>query len=127
MLEPGLLLEGVDISTYALKNAHEDIKDNLTQLDARRKFPYKDNEFDLVLSLGTLHNFNICELEISLGEINRVGKSAYIMVESYRNDRELFNLQCWALTCETFFSPKEWEWAFKKFQYSGDFEFIYFE
>ena len=27
------------------------------------------------------------------------------MVESYRNEKELFNLQCWALTCESFF-PK---------------------
>ena len=26
------------------------------------------------------------------------------MTESYRNNQELFNLQCWALTCETFFS-----------------------
>ena len=30
------------------------------------------------------------------------------MVESYRNDKELFNLQCWALTCETFLRPEEW-------------------
>ena len=36
------------------------------------------------------------------------------MTESYRNNQELFNLQCWALTCETFFSPKEWMWIFKR-------------
>ena len=34
------------------------------------------------------------------------------MVESYRNEKELFNLQCWALTCESFFK-KEWIWLFK--------------
>jgi hypothetical protein len=28
------------------------------------------------------------------------------MTESYRNEKELFNLQCWALTCETFLSQK---------------------
>ena len=25
------------------------------------------------------------------------------MIESYRNNKELFNLQCWALTCNSFF------------------------
>ena len=49
------------------------------------------------------------------------------MTESYRNNSELFNLQCWALTCESFFSVDEWKWIFKKFKYSGDYEFIYFE
>ena len=48
------------------------------------------------------------------------------MVESYRNNMELFNLQCWALTCESFFSKSEWEWIFKEFNYTGDYEFIFF-
>ena len=48
------------------------------------------------------------------------------MVESYRNINEMFNLQCWALTCESFFSKKEWIWLFREFNYSGDYEFIYF-
>ena len=49
------------------------------------------------------------------------------MVESYRNIEELFNLQCWALTAETFFSQDEWKWVFDHFSYKGDYEFIYFE
>ena len=49
------------------------------------------------------------------------------MLESYRNEKELFNLQCWALTCESFFNQKEWLWVYKKFGYKGDYEFIYFE
>ena len=48
------------------------------------------------------------------------------MVESYRTDLELFNLQCWALTCQTFFSKKEWIYLFKELKYKGDYEFIYF-
>ena len=31
-----------------------------------------------------------------------------MMVESYRNEQELFNLQCWALTCEAFFDTAAW-------------------
>ena len=49
------------------------------------------------------------------------------MLESYRNEEELFNLQCWALTCESFFDMDEWIWIYKHFGYSGDYEFIYFE
>ena len=48
------------------------------------------------------------------------------MVESYKDNKELFNLQCWALTCQSFFHKNEWKWIFKKTKYSGDFEFIYF-
>ena len=59
-------------------------------------------------------------------ELN-VAKKKYIMVESYRNNKELFNLQCWALTCESFFSKNEWKWLFKNSGYNGDYEFIYFE
>ena len=56
-----------------------------------------------------------------------MGKDKYIVVESYRNVQELFNLQCWALTCEAFFTPEEWVWLYKEFGYTGDYEFIYFE
>ena len=56
------------------------------------------------------------ELEKALKEFSRVSKKNYLMVESYQNNKQLFNLQCWALTCESFFSPKEWEWIFKKFK-----------
>jgi hypothetical protein len=60
-------------------------------------------------------------------EIERVGVNKYIVVESYRNPKELFNLQCWALTCNGFFNNQEWPWLFDEFGYTGDFEFIYFE
>ena len=62
----------------------------------------------------------------TLKKIQTLSKNKYLMVESYRNEKELFNLQCWALTCKTFFTPTEWKWIFKKSKFSGDFEFIYF-
>ena len=49
------------------------------------------------------------------------------MVESYNNFQELFNLQCWALTCKSFFSVKDWKWIFKINKYKGDYEFICFK
>ena len=72
----------------------------------------------MIISLGTLHNLELFDLKNSILEINRVSKKSYIMVESYRNIEELFNLQCWALTCESFFSKQEWIWLFREFDYS---------
>lgn len=118
---------GLDISQYALENSHPSIKKHLNQHNIANELPFKDSSFDLVLSLMTLHNLNLIDVESSLKEINRVGKNAYITVESYRNNQELFNLQCWALTCKSFFSPEEWEYLFSRCNYTKDFEFLFFE
>lgn len=126
-LEPGLLVEGLDISKHALLEATELIRPKLAMHDVRNKLPYDDKQFDLVISLGALHNLNISGLKTALSEIERVGNEKYVMVESYRNEMELFNLQCWALTCESFFSNDDWRWLFDEFGYTGDYEFIYFE
>ncbi|WP_035587181.1 class I SAM-dependent methyltransferase [Hippea jasoniae] len=126
-LLPSAEVAGFDISKYAIDNAKEEIRDNLFVYDAADVYPFGDNEFDLVISITTLHNLKIYDLKTALEEIERVGKNKYIVVESYRNERELFNLQCWALTCECFFRPDEWIWLYKEFGYSGDYEFIYFE
>ena len=67
------------------------------------------------------------ELEKALNEIDRVGRQGYVMVESYRSEQEQFNLQCWALTCESFFDVDEWIWLYDRFGYTGDYEFIFFE
>jgi len=57
--------------------------------------------------------------------MERVGRQKYLVVEGYRNEEELFNLQCWALTCAAFFTPEEWLWLFDQFGYSGDYELYY--
>ena len=127
ILLPKVSIAGFDISNYGLQNAKEEVRSCLFNHKAQDKYPYRDKEFDLVISLTTLHNLYINELKSALQEIERVGKNKFIVVESYRNEVELFNLQCWALTCESFFSHKEWPWIFKEFGYTGDYEFIYFE
>ena len=122
----GLQVYGYDISAYAIENSHPEIKKNLFVHDAGKKLNFPNDYFDLVISLATLHNLEISELKNSIQEIQRLGKKKYIMVESYRNEEELFNLQCWALTCKAFYSYNEWLWLYKEFGYNGDFEFIYF-
>lgn len=127
LLLPGLTISGFDISDYGISHAKEEIRDSLFQHRAQDVYPFDDNSFDLVISLGCLHNLRLPELEIAVPEISRVGKSQYIMVESYQNESELFNLQCWALTAESFLAIDEWLWLYDRLHYHGDYEFIFFE
>ena len=126
-LLPNLKVSGFDISNHGLAEAKDEIKKYLFIHRAQDLFPFEDNQFNLVISLGCIHNLRIFDLNIALKEIERVGEKGYIMLESYRNEKELFNLQCWALTCESFFDHKEWPWIYNHFGYTGDYEFIYFE
>ncbi|NGX28414.1 MAG: 23S rRNA (guanine(745)-N(1))-methyltransferase [Candidatus Anoxychlamydiales bacterium] len=124
---PGLEIFGIDISKYAIENSKEEIKNNLQVADANN-LPFEDSSFDLIISITTLHNLHCFNLEKALKEVMRVGKDKqYIVVESYRNEEEKANLLYWQLTCESFFSPEEWDWWFKHCNYTGDHSFIYFE
>ncbi len=126
-LLPDAEVVGFDISDHGISDAPKEIRENLFRYRAQDKYPWGDKHFDLVLSLGCFHNLRIFELESAVKEMERVGKNKYIMLESYRNELELFNLQCWALTCESFFDTAEWIWLYRHFGYTGDYEFIYFE
>ena len=118
---------GFDISRHGLADAPEPIRPYLMRHRAQDPYPWSDKHFDLVISLGCLHNLRVFELQTAVGEIERVGKQKYIMLESYRNELELFNLECWALTCESFFDTAEWIWLYEHFGYTVDYEFIYSE
>jgi len=126
-LLPDADVAGFDISQHGLGDAPEPIRPFLFRYRAQDPYPWGDKHFDLVISFGALHNLRVFELESAVREIERVGRQKYIMVESYRNELEQFNLECWALTAEAFFDTAEWIWLYRHFGYTGDYEFIYFE
>ena len=126
-LLPNAEIRGFDISRHGTSDAPEGIREHLYIHKAQEPYDYEDDYFDLVISLGCLHNLRVFELEAAVKEVERVGKEKYIMLESYRNEQEQFGLQCWALTCESFFDTAEWIWLYEHFGYTGDYEFIYFE
>jgi protein-L-isoaspartate(D-aspartate) O-methyltransferase len=124
---PGLEVSGIDISSYAIEHAKPEIKDRL-QLASAKALPFADKEFDLVISITTLHNLYCYDLFDALKEMERVSRrNKYLCVESYRNEEEKANLLYWQLTCEAFNTPAEWEWWFRQTGYTGDYSFIYFE
>ncbi|MDD5560791.1 MAG: methyltransferase domain-containing protein [Candidatus Omnitrophica bacterium] len=127
LIIPELEIRGLDISSYALEHAKEEVKPFL-DFGSACKLAYAQGYFDLVISLNTLHYLYIFELEEALREIERVKRgSSYIVVESYRSEKEKNNLLCWQLTCECFYTPQEWIWIFGKSGYKGDYSFIFFE
>lgn len=124
---PGLEVAGIDISAYALEHAKEEVRPCLQVANAN-DLPFDDESFDLVISINTLHNLECFDLDRALREIERVGRrQKYVVVESYRNEDEKVNLLYWQLTCESFYSPRAWQWWFDRCGYSGDHSFIYFE
>ena len=124
---PDASVTGLDISRYALEHAVEDVRGSVVEGTAAR-LPFADKSFDLVVSVNTLHNLRVFELESALRDIERVGRGAkYIVVDSYRNEREKVTLLYWQLTCQCFYTPEDWQWWFERTGYSGDYSFVCFE
>ncbi|MBF0447821.1 MAG: class I SAM-dependent methyltransferase [Magnetococcales bacterium] len=124
---PGCEVVGLDVSSYALQHAKEEVRPFLLNGHANH-LPFSENSFDFVFSITTLHNLYCYDLELAIKEIERVGKrNKLIVVESYRNETEKTNLLYWQLTCESFYTPKEWQWWAERCRYSGDWDFIFFE
>lgn len=125
-LIPNIQCFGIDISQYAINNSPKELSSSLKVGNAT-KLPWDFKFFDLALSINTFHNLYNFELEQAFIEITRVSDQQFVCVESYRNELEKMNLLYWQVTCESFFTPKEWQWWFDKTGYIGDYEFIYFQ
>jgi ubiquinone/menaquinone biosynthesis C-methylase UbiE len=124
---PGIEVAGLDVSRYALEHAKNEVKPFLSEGSAV-SLPFPKRCFDLVISINTLHNLQLPELDLALKEIERVGREKrYVLMDGYRTEQEKVNLLYWQLTCECFFTPREWEWVFKNAGYSGDYGCIYFD
>ena len=118
---PGINFTGVDISDYAVANSIPEIKPYL-QVGNATKLPFKDNYFDFVISINTIHNLNIQDCAIALQEIERVTKgNSFITVDAYRNDEEMARMQSWNLTALTMMSVDEWKEFFLEVGYTGDY------
>ena len=120
-LIPGISVNGIDISDYAIGCAEEDISDDLKVADAR-ELPFDDDSFDLVVSINTIHNLDREGVVQALGEIERVSRSfSYVTVDAYRNEEERERMMKWNLTARTILSDSEWVGLFAEAGYKGDY------
>jgi ubiquinone/menaquinone biosynthesis C-methylase UbiE len=118
---PGIEVNGIDISQYAIENSIESVRSRVNVGDARNlNFP--DNSFDFVMSINTIHNLDRDDCAKALTEIQRVsGGKSFITVDAYRNEVERERMEAWNLTALTMMSVDEWKEFFKEVGYDGDY------
>ena len=121
--------KGMDISHYALEILENNFPRCRVYYNEKScsKLNWEDKTFAFTYSINVFHNHNYSDLKQAIKEMVRVSRDKrYICVESYRTEEELCNLQCWALTCQSFYTPEDWKCILEDNGYSGDVEFIYF-
>ena len=120
-LNPNFVLEGIDISDYAITNAVPEVKKFLKVGDAK-SLPYENNSFDLVISINTTHNLEINQCKKALSEMERVSrKDKYLIVDAYSNEIEKERIFAWNLTAKTILSTNEWINLFEEASYTGHY------
>lgn len=120
-LVPDLVISGIDISEYAISQALPEVRDSLLVANAK-DLPFKDDSFDLVVSINTVHNLELEECKLAIKEISRVGKGkSFITVDSYSNDDERERMFAWNLTAKTILSNSDWLTLFDEVGYEGDY------
>lgn len=120
-LMPEMDIRGLDISTYALENALDDMKPFIT-LGNAKSLPFEDNSFDLVICINTVHNLPLADCKKALQEIERVSRGAsFVMMDAWRNEAEHERMLKWNLTALTYMSTIDWIKLFADIGYHGDY------
>ena len=117
----GISVQGIDISHYAVENAKEEVKPYLKVGNAKDLRQFKNKEFDVVISINTIHNLPPQECRQALQEIQRVGKKAFIVNDAWRNDEEKKRMLQWNLTGVTFMHVEDWKKVFEEVGFTGDY------
>ena len=114
----GCDIVGYDKSDYAIE--HSKIRKNIIRASEER-MPFEDDEFDLVISLSMLYAMEYDECVMAIQEIERVGHNKFIMVHSYRDEKERDNLISYDATAKIVLSVTEWEDLLLGAGYTGDY------
>ena len=117
---------GIDISLYALiQGKRTGMKGDFFCGNATC-LPFNKGEFDLIFCKDTLHNIlSKDELITAIREIERVGKSSWIIVAAYNTNSQKKIIDKWATFATSYFSVTEWHEIFKDAGYSGDYDWFH--
>jgi SAM-dependent methyltransferase len=120
-LIPGITVKGIDVSSYAIENAMEDMKPHVQVADARH-LPFPDKSFDVVISINTIHNLEKTDLAVALKEIERVSRGkSFVTVDAWKTDEEKERMSWWNLTAKTMMHVDDWVEFFADCGYTGDY------
>lgn len=118
---PGLDAVGIDISDYALDNAHPDARPYLRKASCD-ELPFEDKSFQAVFAINTIHNLEPERCLQALREIERVCPGVgFVQVDAYRTEAERTLFLDWMLTARTFDTPDGWLQTFRRAGYTGDY------
>ncbi|MDA7709211.1 class I SAM-dependent methyltransferase [bacterium] len=118
---PHLKVAGIDVSDYAIENCIQSVK-GFCEVGNALELPFEDNEFDVSISITTLHNLDGDDLVTALKEIQRVSRrGSFITVDAYTNDQEKEAMYAWNLTAKTILHVDDWKNLFARAGYTGDY------
>lgn len=118
---PGLEVYGLDISLYALRQAHADARGRVVRAGCDL-IPFPDRSFAAALAINTIHNLDREGCLRALREIERVAPGrGFVQMDAYRTPAELQVFLDWMLTAKTYLRPDEWRALFTEAGYTGDY------
>jgi len=121
----GIEAYGIDISSYAIGCSPTEIRNRLYLGNAKDLSRFKDNEFDLVISINCIHCLNEVDCRSALREIERVGKHKFVTVDAYRTEEEKKKLMDWVVAARTVMSRDDWIKLFREENYNGNYYWFY--
>lgn len=120
-LLPGITVQGIDVSSYAIENSLDSVRPFLKVANAKN-LPFGDDSFDFVFAINTVHNLEREDCGQALREIQRVARlGAFVTLDAYRNEDEMRRMHQWNLTGMTIMSVEEWKQFFQDVGYFGDY------
>ena len=116
----GMSIAGIDLSSYAVKNALAETKQFLVQ-GSCEQLPWKTDSFDLVISKDTLPHLRLEQLPLAISEVERVSRNNNIFLEiGVTNDvhgREL--MKTWDETQQSIQSASWWRQLLNSCNFRG--------
>ena len=119
----GLVTTGIDISHYAIANAHPVVRPFVTMGDAGQ-LPFKDKIFDLVIAKEILPHLSEQSIPQAISEAVRVsGKFLFFEIQTGHSASELERVEKWDRTHRCVHSPAWWQDQLAAGGYNGDVHF----
>ncbi len=120
LLLPDAEVVGLDISEYAIRNAHPEVASSVF-VGTANALPFSDDSFDLVISINTIHNLPSDGCKSALQEIQRVSRAhSFVTMDAWRSEAERQSMLKWNLTALTYMHVDDWHRVFAEVGYTGD-------
>jgi len=116
----GLKVAGIDISQYAISQAHPNVKDRILLCQAY-ELPFESDSFSMVLGKDILPHIPEHHVASAVKECMRVSKgSIFFEIPCGRTPRELEYMKHWDGTFLTIHTQQWWEDLLMSLNYPGD-------